>query len=646
MEPESTAEETARRQARTLEEADVKALFREFRAARELDADARKGYQEARNLASGRAFRNWASDANLIGTFLDVLVSFLYAQNPDIDVRAAPQVGGPAPEAVDFAQTLSVVLTRLWRRAGIKRELHKLVRSALTTGGGWLKVLPDKGIGPQTRHRRDTLAADAEALRAASQALEAEDAPSADDRQALIASIERLTAQVLDESRHREKQNHPGVVIDYERPENLQVSADAMTLADYGKADWVAHLLLVDFASLGERFPALTAQDRKAARIFGERRPGMDPEEEPAAWFDRHAETPGQSPQKGQFVRVIELWDRRDGFVKTLIEGVPVYAEPPYPSPWASSRFFPFFYLEFFPVDGSRHPQSLPRRLKKLQEEYSSRRSNGRLTAERSVPGLLFNRRSLHPEDVKRLETSVHLEMVGLDSPTGDDVRKLFAPKPVPAVDPLVFDTRAVTADMERVSGVQEALVQSNVRAKTATEARIQQSGFASRSSADRDAVEDLLNELAHYTAELSVQTLTVEHAQRLAGPQAFWLPGMEVHDLDALVRVQITAGSTGKPDRDREQKNWTVALPLVQNVLLQIQQAQQQNNAPMAEAMINLLKETFRRLDERIDVERLVPQGPMPAAGPATPAAPAPDTPGVSGGEPPQSSAEANVLV
>ena len=45
-----------------------------------------------RQYAAGMADPRWASDANLIGTFIDILTSFLYAQNPDVGARPARKV--------------------------------------------------------------------------------------------------------------------------------------------------------------------------------------------------------------------------------------------------------------------------------------------------------------------------------------------------------------------------------------------------------------------------------------------------------------------------------------------------------------------------------------------------------------------------
>ena len=78
------------------------------------------------------------------------------------------------------------------------------------------------------------------------------------------------------------------------------------------------------------------------------------------------------------FVRVIEMSDRRDKQVYTMIDGVKKWAKEPYPPPYPTHRFYPYFYFAFYEVDGERHAQSLSWRLYKLQDEYSSSRSNFR----------------------------------------------------------------------------------------------------------------------------------------------------------------------------------------------------------------------------------------------------------------------------
>ena len=118
----------------------VKKFCDEYKSAREFDKDARIQYNKDRKYAAGLADPNWASDANLIGSFIDILVSFLYAQNPDPGVKPALQVDDqPNDTATKFAQTMELVIARLWKDGHLKLNGKKWVRSALTCGPGWLK---------------------------------------------------------------------------------------------------------------------------------------------------------------------------------------------------------------------------------------------------------------------------------------------------------------------------------------------------------------------------------------------------------------------------------------------------------------------------------------------------------------------------
>src|SRR5690606_28653955 len=99
-------------------------------------------------------------------------------------------------------------------------------------------------------------------------------------------------------------------------------------------------------------------------------------------------------------------------------------------------------------------------------------------------------------------------------------------------------DRRRIVDDMEKISGVQEALQSSSTPRKTATQADIEQSGFAARTSADRDTVEMVLDEIAQYTAEVALQAIPLEEAQRIAGPNAFWPHGMDIEDLLTMVEI------------------------------------------------------------------------------------------------------------
>src|SRR5487761_2046912 len=88
------------------EESLVKETWTEYQTARDFDKFARVGFTKDRRYAAGLADPRWASDANIIGSFIDILTGFIYAQNPDLDITAAEKVGDqPDTNSTDFAET-------------------------------------------------------------------------------------------------------------------------------------------------------------------------------------------------------------------------------------------------------------------------------------------------------------------------------------------------------------------------------------------------------------------------------------------------------------------------------------------------------------------------------------------------------------
>jgi hypothetical protein len=347
---------------------------------------------------------------------------------------------------------------------------------------------------------------------------------------------------------------------------------------------------------------------------------------------------PGNS-KMFDFAKIVEVWDRRDGRIKTMIDGVKRWARQPYSPPQATTRFYGYFRLAFYEVDGQRHPQSLSWRLHKLQDEYSAARSNQRMTRERSVPGILYNAGQLDKTEVRKLQDSVHQEYVGLN-PVDPNARmdQVLTQKTVGQYDPRIFDTTPIVADMAKVSGVQEPQQGAGNPEITATQSQIEQSGFRSRTGTDRDTEEDVLTDFAIYCTECAlspVNGLSPDYVNRIAGPAAFWPIGMDAQDILTLVEVDIEAGSTGKPNGDASREAWATLMPQIKETMLAVRQFDV-TDPPLAEALRNFLKETIRRLDDRINIDQFIPPASVPPLMP--PPAPTPTgTPAkASNGAPP----------
>lgn len=639
----------------------VAKLRQEWETAREFDKRMREQFGTDRRYASGKGDKTWASDANLIGSFIDILVSFLYAKNPDVGSRAAAQVGAqPSKDNTLFAETAELVLTRLWKDARLKKAAKKCVRSVLSVGQGWFKAVAfsqtktDPQVEGQLRDAQDSLAK----LQAMEEKLNDPTCTTPEDRDVQIAEIE---LQIKGIQAKIEKTRRSGLHIDFVRADDMQVSLDVADISDHLEADWNSNDLYIPKMSIRDRFKRLTEEECKKATAYFQRQQQssasseLDTDKDSDGAYTKAQNGPVMGGSKPvEFARIVEVWDKRDGMVKTFVEGIDKWAVEPYAPPQASNRFYPYFFIALFEVDGERAPQSLAQRLKKLQDEYSAARSGQRLTRERNIPGTIFNSGQISVEDAKKMEGSVHMEYIGI-RPTDPNAKlgDIITAKPSANIDARMWDTGAIVNDMERISGVQEALSQGSQTAKTATEAGIQQSGFQSRTGADRDTLEDVFREFAQYTLEVALQEVTQDDAMRIAGPQAFWPYGMDVQDILTLVEVDIDAGSTGKPNLAADRESWAVILPQVQETMMVYRQLQT-TDPEMSKCIRNLLRETLRRLDDRMDIDLILPPPPelnpltglplAPGAVPGTPGAPLPGGPATGSVDPSTPMAPAGV--
>lgn len=622
------------------EKAIVKKWWKRYTDARKFDENFRKQIAIDRRYAAGTSDTSWAVSTNIIGAYIDILVALLYARNPDVSVRKAPQTDDEGTFKYEaFARTAEIIISQLWKRARLRQTARKMVRSTLSVAEGWVKanLISEETPMPETRSvlndKRETLAA----LEGEKKQLEDPDTNA--DPDALAArkdEIKKLESEIADLEGKLEVAIKRGLAVDFVKAESIQVSTDVLCIDDYLNADWMADEMFIPKEDALERFPELTTEDMKSAKEYYMSAPkemttrdvdNILPQGQLTAQ-DAEGFSANQSEANTQpFIRIVELWDRVDKQIRTMIEGVDCWAKEPFAPTYPTSRFYPYFNLAFFEVDGQRHPQSLSWRLYKLQDEYSSVRSNFRLTRERSLPGILFNNTGIDEIEARKIQDGKAGEFIGLRPSEPDSkIDDLFAPKPIAAYDPRLFDTTPIIQDMERVSGIQEAL-QASVSSsmpKTATEAQIQQGGINARTTCDRDQLEWMLSDLAEYTLQQALQCLTPRDAQRYAGPKAWWpgpsddgqTPGMDIEDLFTMCEVTIMAGSTGKPRAQMDQQAWGVIMPLLQQLIDKIVMLREAGQMQLAKAYEALIKETMVRLGDETDIDRFIPQVPPNPAG------------------------------
>jgi hypothetical protein len=622
------------------ESADCKAWLDRIKEARQFDEPARKGYAVDRRYARGDSGQ-FEVDVPIASTYIDILASFLYARDPDVDCLPAESAGpGRLEDARQFGKTLELVIRRLWKKGKIKSVMEPAVRSAITTGVGWFKAawMERQNRDPILLKRIDDLQDNIARLNALTVEVQEGEGQNIEAKRAeLEQSIQGLQAQV-------EVIVARGLGIDFIPAEDVQVSPNVPSLHHYLDAPWIAHRVFMPLSDAKAEFPEIAGK-LKNATIYYQCKPG-DPTERRdtgiladvnAEEADSHKPGAGVQTAGEGSVCVWEVQCRDSNMILTLVEGLDCYARPPMPPNPGTSRFYNLFLWAPGIVDGERHPQSLVNRSARLFDEYNRVRSAFTEHRRRAKPKLAFDAGNLSADEAKKLEAGGIGEMIPLKPlRPGEPIGNLLQPVQYNGIDMGLYDTGVIRAELEMLWGIQEALSSSVQTAKTATEAEMMQQGTMARISYRRDALEEVLTELGQHTAEIALQRLEHADVVSIAGPEAYWPEGLTVEELDILVSVEIRAGTTGKPDTTRQREAWATIMPLLQQSIMQVGQLRGSSPLDIAECIEELVAETLARTGERIDADRFLPDIPqmMPGMQPGmlpAPGAPAPNPAGVS---------------
>lgn len=696
---------------------DVDRWWKKLVAARKYDEPARQRYAKDRRYARGDS--GFMVDANIVGTNIDILESFLYFKDPDVDVLPARAVQPPGPDAVRdmveqqfeqqggrppevmeagrvaaavavqngmpteeaikigmmaenakaeeiiegeveklqaryarrmrdakvYGETIELVVSKLWRDASLKSRGRRVVRSGLTIGIGVAKASWQERTAPapETITKINDLQAN---IAAAARLRDDMDEASGVELDEKVAEYNRQLQALKGE---QERVIARGFVVDQVAGENFQV-APGYQIANHLDAPWNAERIPMLKEDAKATFH-LTAEEIGCATFYSARKPvmslqdsgnveGAEPDAKEADGFTTGEG--GQGEGNGEWVMVWEIHDRETSHILTMIEGVKRWVKPPF-QPTPTTRFYPYFLFCTSEVDGQRHPQSLVTRASKLVDEYNRIGSQEAKHRARIIPKMLFLKGQVGAENMTTITAGETGEFVGIETTAPNaNISSLFAPLQYPMPSAELYDRTRIVAEIERIFGVQEALSGAVTVAKTATEAEIQQGGFQARTGGRRDLLEMMLQDLAQYTAEVARKHLDADDVREIAGPDALWPEYVGPRDLDSLVRIEIRAGSSGKPNTTAEREAWAQQLPMLQESIMQIGQLRNSTPADVAECLETLLKITAERSGDRIDIEQLVPKpgpppAPMPAAAPGDPAAndPAQPQPDAAGNVP-----------
>lgn len=316
------------------------------------------------------------------------------------------------------------------------------------------------------------------------------------------------------------------------------------------------------------------------------------------------------SPKKPKRVCLWDVYDLDSKSCFVLVDGWKEFVQEPEAVMPETNHFWPVVALTFNDVEtdpnetdcGSIFPPSDVTQMRSAQKEWNRTRNALRSHRVANTPCYMVGKGWLTQEDKEKIndhEDSAVIELEGAQM--GQDINKLLSPFAHSPLQPQLYDTAPLVQDIQLSAGTQEADLGRPTPRVTATGATIAEQSKNSVAASNTDDVDDFLSEIAQMVGEIIIRYFQLDTAKRIAGRGAV-LPQENREDFLNEIMLSVKAASSGKPNKALEISNFKELVPL-------IMQAIQVPTGPM----IGLAEEGIKRLDDRLDLSKLLAQGPPP---------------------------------
>lgn len=557
--------------------------------------------------------------ANLVHAHIKKAVNKTYARNPQFSIRPVENINPSAYEKVRlFGKTAEILLNRYLDDADLKRRGKACLRAAKTTGLGWVKVYYQTtmpGETPIMKNRMKDALDDLEQLRLLDDRVA--DDQDVSDRERKVLELENLISSLTQES---EKILSEGLVIDVVDPSRVLLDlATTQNFDDYPKTPFIAEEILMSVDDVKRRWGKVPKGTKTwSSDILGSDKDSMSPG------------TQDSPESKGnELVKIWEIWDARNKIVHYLPDGADEFIQEPLKPQIVGEQWFPYFPLATNIIDGQFYPISDVELLTELQDEHNSSRTRFSAHKDLAIPHWVAKSEDVSEADAKKIASAKAGQVVLVEGAAGRPIRESIEVFSSPPIDPAVYSTDHTERDIERVAGGGDVTQPKSNRSRTLGEAELLTQDTGVQITADSDEVEDWFRRLAKHSLELLLQVVTVEQAVKIVGPLAkpavdpetgeeldgledgtVWPETSSKQEIFNLLKMQIQAGSSGKPNVSAEAKLWTqFIMPKVTELISQVAELREKKQEDLADSLIAIAQETIRRMDERFDVEEFIPR-------------------------------------
>lgn len=473
-----------------------------------------------------------------------------------------------------------------------KRGMKSTVRRAVTTGVGYVELGFQREMGPRPGLAEQM--ADAQVrldhLRVlAEQIAEGEYDEDAAERAELELSLQSLQNE-------QEIILREGLIVDY--PQSTKVIPDKLTKSLDGFVG--ARHISIEYLYTCDEIREIFGVDLKDGYTSYTTNAGSTREISANDVLDDEYEWSSPKDKKTGMVCVWKHYDKPSGLVYYVADGYAGFLRPPAAPDVFVETFWPVFALTFNAVESEDElfPPSDVSLMIDMQREHNRSRQGMREHREAARPRWAYASGSFgDEEDPLLLKNLKPFEMVGLNLDPAAKLQDILQVVPVPGVDPNLYETGQIFGDTQLVVGTQEAQFGGTSKA-TATESAI---AANSTTSSDGSAIDDLdafLTVIARASGQILQREMSEEIVKSIVGPGAVW-PEMTLAEISGEIFLEVAAGSTGKPNQAVEISNLERLLPM----LIQMPSINQEE----------LARETLRRMDDRMDLTKMIVAG-MPS--------------------------------
>ncbi len=271
-----------------------------------------------------------------------------------------------------------------------------------------------------------------------------------------------------------------------------------------------------------------------------------------------------KSEAEGKKALVYETYDRKDGLLYVTCEGFPDFLKDPAPPPLPYlETFFPYIPLVFnlLEEESDIYPESDVRLLRPLQREINRKSEAVRQHRIANRPLYAAKEGALEEDDAKSLAGHEAHDVIQIKSlAEGQDINKVIQRFEKVGVDPNLYETGTDIAMLQLIVGSQEANL-GGTGGDSATESSIAENSRLTSVASEIDELDDFLSVVARLSGQILLREMSQETVKRVCGPGAIW-PELTASELAEEVYLEIEAGSSGRPNKERDLANFERVAP------------------------------------------------------------------------------------